>query len=1557
MLSMNSPLLKPAHTLFQNTPLSFLLVLGLSFSIWGQDIQINEFLASNVRDYPEMYDFGDYNDWIELHNTSDSPISLDGYFLSDNLNNPLKWRIPGTASIPGQGYLLVWADDYDDGPGSIYTRETWPYDDYSTRHYHTNFKLSKSGEDLVLAQADITSTTSFIPTESFWKYQDNGSNLDPSWIENNFDDASWAEGQAELGYGDGDENTVVDYGDDSNQKQITTYFRKTFIVNDPNAISNLITRIKRDDGAVVYLNGNEVIRSNLPSGDITYGTLASTAVSSAEEDAFYEYTISTNELIAGENCLAVEIHQISETSSDISFDLELVGINYSEASIVDYVSFGEQVTDVSYGRPPGAMSWTFFGEPTPQYENLTPSSADTDKTTAVATSVASGFYNGAISVSLSTASSQAQIHYTLDGSRPGSSSPLYSGSITIEATTVVKARSFETGLLPGELMTATYFIDEQHFLPTISLVAEPPTLWDADIGIYENEYKQREIPVSIHYFQQDTETGFRIDAGARLGGLNIWTKPQKPFTIYTRDRFGEDLIPYQIFKSKPISDFSRIVFRNGGDDWEETLLRDPMTGSLVKGMMDCGYMAYQPSALFLNGEYWGIYNIREKYNTRYFFENFGADPDNIDHLEYGATQAGTRLLTIEGDQLAYNDFISFVQNSDLDQSAVYDELSDRMNIDGFIDHVVMTLYCANTSWGHNREWWRPRGGDGKWQWLIVDVDRGFNPSNVNNNLLDNLLRDYLLFQYLMVSERFRDRFLQRAAAHFNNTFLTERVERIVDSLSNTITDEMPRHIDRWGSQGGISSMTSWENETEAIKTFAQNRTANLFDHFNSHLILNGTIDMNLATYPSEGGHILINDVPQLSENNTGTYFRDHPLHLTAVPAPGWEVVGWSGISDSTSILYTCETDTSFIALFQPSTGNILPAQIQENTTLLGNQTYYVSENLQIPAGLTLTLEAGVEILMPEQGHIIVDGHLLINGTNASPVIISPNVETGTLRWGGISFSNATDTSRINHLSLSGASKGVDPIIHRGAISGHNANLIIDHLDIQDVLFPIYIQGGSVKLLNSSLRCEFISDFINVKRAEVLIDNCTFYGSQAPDTDAIDLDGVESGVVSNNHIYNFAGPNSDGIDLGERCVGILITDNQIYHSSDKGISVGQHSTTSIERNLIVGCKWGVAVKDSSVALLLNNTYANNEISLVCFEKNVGNGGGEAWERNSIYSNSLISTLFVDAFSAQTVTYSLSNAELMMGAGNLYDEPLFVDPGLYNFELTPNSPCMDAGDPGDPLDENGSPRDMGAYYSFNPDDYPFPIPGRFISFLKINEFLASNSTSNADESGEYDDWIEIYNPTEETLDISNLYLTDNPNNLTKWQFPEMSSTIEPGDFLLIWCDEDGSQGPLHANFKLSASGEFIALVDSNGLSVIDSLTFGAQTTDISWGRVPDGSNNWAMLSPTPGNSNQFLDLVSMPSIPEQFALHQNYPNPFNPNTTIRYELPEPAEVQVLIYDLRGRLIRTLVNETQTAGYKTLIWDGSNHRGKPGSAGVYLCHIVAGEYTKTIKMVSLK
>ena len=272
-----------------------------------------------------------------------------------------------------------------------------------------------------------------------------------------------------------------------------------------------------------------------------------------------------------------------------------------------------------------------------------------------------------------------------------------------------------------------------------------------------------------------------MNAGARLGGENIWTKPQKPFTIYTRNRFGDDFINYRLFENKQISRFSRVVLRNGGDDWEETLIRDPLTESLASGMMSCGYMAYKPSSVFLNGSYWGIHNIREKFDKNYFSENFNADPDNIDHLEYSRTETGTELLIVEGTMNHYNEMINYLMSNNLNDSAIYDQVVEWMDVDSFIDHLVMTMYCANTSWGHNREWWRPRTENGKWKWLIVDLDRGFNIFNVFTNLLDNLMEDYELFNLLLNSSSFQNRFVQRASSHLNNTFHYQRINASVDS--------------------------------------------------------------------------------------------------------------------------------------------------------------------------------------------------------------------------------------------------------------------------------------------------------------------------------------------------------------------------------------------------------------------------------------------------------------------------------------------------------------------------------------------------------------------------------------------------------------------------------------------------------------------------------------------------------------------------------------------------------------------------------------------------------
>ena len=172
-----------------------------------------------------------------------------------------------------------------------------------------------------------------VPRGSVWKYLDNGSDQGTAWQGTNFNDSGWASGPARLGYGGDGEVTAVNYGPDINNKYITTYFRKTFAVLNPSAFTTLNLNLLRDDGAVVYLNGTEIRRDNMPTGTITYTTLASSTIGGTDEQTFFPSTVA-NLLLNGNNLLAVEVHQAATNSSDISLDLELRGTNLDRKSVV-----------------------------------------------------------------------------------------------------------------------------------------------------------------------------------------------------------------------------------------------------------------------------------------------------------------------------------------------------------------------------------------------------------------------------------------------------------------------------------------------------------------------------------------------------------------------------------------------------------------------------------------------------------------------------------------------------------------------------------------------------------------------------------------------------------------------------------------------------------------------------------------------------------------------------------------------------------------------------------------------------------------------------------------------------------------------------------------------------------------------------------------------------------------------------------------------------------------------------------------------------------------------
>ncbi len=243
-----------------------------------------------------------------------------------------------------------------------------------------------------------------------------------------------------------------------------------------------------------------------------------------------------------------------------------------------------------------------------------------------------------------------------------------------------------------------------------------------------------------------------------------------------------------------------------------------------------------------------------------------------------------------------------------------------------------------------------------------------------------------------------------------------------------------------------------------------------------------------------------------------------------------------------------------------------------------------------------------------------------------------------------------------------------------------------------------------------------------------------------------------------------------------------------------------------------------------------------------------------------------------------------------------------------------------------------------------------PGEDDTPLFINEFLAKNSTVNTDEAGEYDDWIELYNHSDQDINLSGMYLTDKLDNLTKWQFPFGGVMLEPGNYLLIWCDEDQEQGLLHTNFKLSGNGESIALVAEDGVTIIDSLTFGPQTTDISFGRYPDASGDWTSLDPTPGSANVSL-VTDQHQIPDSFDLYA-FPNPFNPMTTINYTLKESGQITLSVYNVTGEHIETVLKTHQNPGEYHFVWNASNL-----SSGIYFIRLQNDKTHKVQKVLLLK
>ncbi|MCI0512889.1 CotH kinase family protein [candidate division KSB1 bacterium] len=920
---------------------SWLLVLAISG--FSQSAVINEIMASNASLVQD--DDGDYSDWIELYNPADHALDLQNYGLSDEAQNPFRWTFP-RITLGAKAFLILFASD-------------------------------KNRTDVIIHLETI------IDWGDPWRYFVGTRAAPANWHALGFDDTQWRVGASGFGYGDYDDSTNVTPADPFQAPPISVCIRKKFDLENSDQVLGLLLHVDYDDGFVAWLNGVEIARANmgLPGVFPAFDEFAREAheaqlYQGGKPDKFRienPHTLLRN----GENVLALEVHNNQLFSSDLTLipfltlemstvppaarglskflDLkiprlhanfklsasgETLWLSNPAGQTVDLVKFGALPVDISFGRQPdGSGDWYYFAEVTPGSGN----------TRAGFQAIASeprfnqrgGFYDAPLNVILTTDDPTAEIRFTLNSAAPTDTTPLYTAPIWIDSTTVVRAQCFRPGGLPSRIVTRTYFLQPRFELPVISLVSDPCNLFDHETGIYAlgdhasadypyfgaNFWEDWERPVHVEFFEPNGQPGFALDAGVQIFGSWSRLYPQKSLALFARGQYGFSQIDYQVFPDKPIQEFQALVLRNSGQDWGRTLFRDALMQYLVRDT-DLDIQAYRPAMVFINGQIWGIHNLREKMNEHYLASNRGVDPENIDLIERDQ-------YVLHGDAQHYQALLELVRTQDMQLPANYENVQSRMEVENFIDYIAAELFFANSDWPWNNvKCWRPRTTGGKWKWLIFDLDYGFHGGHLgpDANVFDEMHAQdngvTQLFFGLLKNETFRRAFINRACDHLNVTFDTSRVLRLIRDFQAGIEATMPAHIARWhhSFEGpwwlgkSIDSMPEWYQHIDVAVDFARHRSEFVRQHLMHEFQLedSGAAVVNLKIQPPQSGKLQLNRLLLTHFPWQGIYFLEIPIQLTALPAAGYKFVRWEGgnFQNSPTIAIKFTADQTITAVFE-----------------------------------------------------------------------------------------------------------------------------------------------------------------------------------------------------------------------------------------------------------------------------------------------------------------------------------------------------------------------------------------------------------------------------------------------------------------------------------------------------------------------------------------------------------------------------------------------------------------------------------------------------------------
>lgn len=733
------------------------------------DVYINEYLKQNK--YSLTDSDGERQPWAELYNASQREITLSDYYLSDDAQDAWKWRLPAVTLKPGE-YLIVFLSGKDQ------TQE----------ELHASFRLGSSDTHLTLTS--LTGGLRQVITLPS-QYSDNvscGRNASGEWKY--FPQPTPGGANTTAGFA-----TLAAAG----AAGISAPLR----INE--VVSVVTARSEEKEWVELYNSSSSVLSLN--------GYYLSDSSKNLKKWRLGNVSVEAG----GYAVIKEAVNGTAKEELRLSASGETLFLSSPDGVLLDSFTFSALRPGLSCGRTEtGKLICT---TPTPGRKNS--ESGYAGYCSQPVFSVQGGYCSDTFTLEMRAAVPGAEIYYTTDGSTPTENSKRYSEPVAVSKTTVIRAIAVSSSALQSEETVATYFFGERHTLPVVSL-----SMTKSDLNYVfasESRLDIRERAGYAQYYEADGTLGVSFPAGFRITGNGTRRYAQKSINLYLRGAYGRSGVTYPFFEDYGIHDFKSVSLRNMGQDWGSTRLRDAFCMMAVKNL-NLDTMQTRFAVVYINGQYWGLYEFKENQNEDYLAAKYGIDPDKVELIRNNTT-------AYKGTNEQIKKLYEIAKSGDMNDPETFKKLTDIADEAYFMDYLIATVYFTNSD-AYNQKYAHTNDNSLKWRPLFFDLDW----SHMYNNPRRSILAAYLnpdgipigkpdangnrtkmntsVYCALMANDGWRERFIERCAYLMNNDFSDETLLALYDSMVEQISGEMPRTVERWHQP---ASMQAWEENVSKLR--------------------------------------------------------------------------------------------------------------------------------------------------------------------------------------------------------------------------------------------------------------------------------------------------------------------------------------------------------------------------------------------------------------------------------------------------------------------------------------------------------------------------------------------------------------------------------------------------------------------------------------------------------------------------------------------------------------------------------------------------------------------